>query len=288
MESRETPWPMGLAPEWKPPLVDMSLPHPHRVYDYLLGGKENYYVDRQAGEELLAHVPDLVLTVRAMEAFMPRATARLAAQGITQFLQLSNAIVAPYNTGQTVSHEVVQAAVPSARFVYAVEDPVTVARTRAAITGLEDVDVTVLQADFREPEEILSNPAVAGKFDLSKPVGILLYCMLDFIADPGQAARAMDSLYEWAPAGSRIALFQMLDWGIEDWGVFSMPIIEGSISAQMTLRTADQLRELLAKYADRFEEPGLVPAPAWYPDGSGPDPEQGDRSALLAGVIVKP
>jgi S-adenosyl methyltransferase len=288
VERRESSWATDVAPNWKPPVVDTSVPHPHRVYDYLIGGKENYQIDRDAGEELLLQVPDLVLTMRAMEAFIPRSISWLAAQGITQFLQLGNAIVTPYNNDQAVSHEIAQAAGPDVRFVYAAEDPITVSRTRAAIAGQMDADVTVLLADFREPERILRHLAVIEKIDLSRPVGILLICMLDFIADPAQAERALDTLYDWAPSGSRIALFQMLDWETIDWGKLSIPVIQGSMAAQMTLRTPQQLRELLARYMDKFEPPGLVPAPVWRPDGSGPGPELGDRSALLAGVIAKP
>jgi len=288
VENREPAWQAGLAREWEPPPVDTSVPHPHRVYDYLIGGKENYQVDREAGEELLTQAPDLVLTMRAMEAFIPRAIARLAAQGISQFLQLGIAVVSPYNNDQVVNHEIARAADPEARYIYAAEDPITVARMRAAIAGRADNAIAVLHADFREPGEILRDPAVVEQIDLSAPVGILLFCMLDFMADPAQAARAVDTLYEWAPAGSRIALFQMLDWGTVDWAAVSMPVIVGSMNAQMSLRTPDQLRELLARYVDRFEEPGLVPAPSWHPDGTGPDPDLADRSALLAGVIVKP
>jgi len=278
----------ALAPGWSPPPLDISVPHPHRVYDYLLGGKENYQADRDAGRELLAKVPDVVLTVRATQAFIERSITHLAQSGITQFLQVSNAIVAPYSSGQTVSHDVARAVHPDARFVYVAEDPVTIAATRASLTtSQEATQISALQEDFRDPGEFLKHPEVTDTLDLRQPVGVLLFCMLDFIADPGQASRALDTLYQWAPSGSRIALFQMLDWGIEDWTVFSPSILHSMIGAQMTLRTPQQLNDLLARYADQFDPPGLVPATQWHPDGSGPDPDQGDRCALLAAVISK-
>jgi hypothetical protein len=284
----ELPGQLRLAPEWQPPVLSTAVPHPHRVYDYLVGGKENYQVDRDAAAELLAQVPDLGLTVSAMESFIARSITRLATEGISQFLQVSNAVITPYNNGKAVSHAVARGACPSARYVYIAEDPVTIASIRAGLSEQDTADVAAVKADFRDPGDYLEHPAVLEKLDLSKPVGILLFCMFDFMADQDQAARALNMLYQWAPAGSRIALFQMLDWGIEDWTVFSPSILASIMEAQMTLRTPQQVGLLLAPYVGRFDPPGLVPAPQWYPDGSGPEPELGDRSALLAAVMTKP
>jgi hypothetical protein len=287
MDGGTSHWDTQLVPEWAPPPVDTTLPHPHRMYDYLIGGKDHYQVDKAAAEEFVTLAPDSIYTVRAMEAFIPRAVHRLAADGITQFLQLGVAIVSPYN-GQAVTDQVARAVQPDSRFLYAAEDHVSVARARALLGGRGPHDVAVVQGEFRTPAALLARREIGSFFDPRRPVGILLICMLDFIADPEQAARALDELYAWAPPGSRIALFHILDRDGVDWTRLSPAVLEGCGAVQMTMRTPQQVREVLAAHLDRFEEPGLVPAPQWHPDGNGPDPEYGDRAALLAGVIAKP
>lgn len=283
----ELPGQLRLAPEWHPPVLSTAVPHPHRVYDFLVGGKENYQVDRDAAAELLAQVPDLPLTVAAMEAFISRSIARLAGEGLDQFLQVSNAVITPYNNGKAVSHAVARETCPGARYVYIAEDPVTIASIRAGLSAQDTSDVAAVKADFRDPADYLEHPALLEKLDPTRPIGILLFCMFDFMADQEQCARALNLLYQWAPTGSKIALFQMLDWGIEDWTVFTPAILTSIMEAQMTLRTPQQVGLLLAPYVGRFDPPGLVPAPQWHPDGSGPKPELGDRSRLLAAVISK-
>lgn len=280
--------PEELASDWvPPPQPDSALPHPHRMYDYLIGGKDHYLVDEEAAEEFVGLAPDSRYTVRAMEAFIPRAVARLAAEGITQFLQLGVAIVSPYN-GQAVNDHVARTHQSAARFLYAAEDPISVARARALLVGHGPYEVAVVHGEFREPAALLARPEIDSFFDPARPVGILLICMLDFIADPDQAARALDEIYAWAPSGSRIALFHIMARPEVDWTRLPAPVLEGCGAVQMTMRTPLELQEVLAAYLDRFEEPGLVPATRWHPDGTGPEPEYGERAALFAGVIVKP
>jgi S-adenosyl methyltransferase len=287
MGTDESVWELELAPDWRPPQADTALPHPHRMYDHLIGGKANYQVDRDAAEEFVRLSPDSMITVRAMKAFIPRAVVRLATQGITQFLQLGVAIVSPYH-GQPVNDQVVRSIQPQARFLYAAEEPVSVARARALIDVQPGPQVAVMQADFRNPAQFLARPEVAEWFDPGRPVGILLICMLDFIADETEAARALGDLYSWAPAGSKIALFHLLHREEVDWTTMSEPVATGCAATQMTMRTPQQLQAVLAAHIHRFEDPGLVPAPQWHPDGTGPGPELGEQAALLAGVIVKP
>lgn len=276
-----------LAAGWTPPPASSHLPHPHRMYDHLIGGKDHYLVDEQAAEEFAGLAPDSIYTVRAMEAFIPRAIGHLAADGITQFLQLGVAIVSPYN-GQAVNDHVARAHQPAARFLYAAEDPVSVARARALLVGQGPYEVSAMHGEFREPAALLARPEISGFFDRARPIGILLICMLDFIADPDHAARALREIYAWAPPGSRIALFHIMARPEVDWTKLSLPVLEGCGAVQMTMRTTGELHEVLAEHLDLFEEPGLVPGPQWRPDGTGPDPEYGERAALLAGVIAKP
>ena len=274
------------ASDWALPAASGPLPHPHRVWDYMLGGKDHYLVDANAAEEYLTVAPDSIYTARAMEAFVPRAVTRLAQQGITQFLQLGVAIVSPYN-GQAVSDHVARTHQPTARFLYAAEDPVSVARARALLVGRGPYEVAVHTGDFREPAALLARPEISGFFDHTQPVGILLICMLNFIADHDQAARAVRDLYTWAPPGSRIALFHVMFQPEIDWSKLSTPVIEGCNAVQLTMRTTQELHTMLADYLDDFEDPGLVLATQWHPDGTGPDPEYGERAAVIAGVIAK-
>ena len=142
--------------------------------------------------------------------------------------------------------------------------------------------------DFREPGALLACPEISGFFDCSRPIGIVLICMLNFIADPDQAARAIEDLHTWAPLSSRIALFPVMAQPEVDWSKLSAPVNGGCNAVQLAMCTTQELHGVLAGCLDQFEDPGLVCATQWHPDGNGPDPEYGERAAVLAGVIAKP
>src|SRR6266487_1666874 len=186
-------------PDWVPTDVDVDVPSAARVYDYFLGGAHNFAVDRALAEEIARMTPDVGDTMRAGREFLRRAVRFLVRAGISQFIDIGSGIPTVGNV-----HEIAQRLLPSAHIVYVDIDPVAVAHSRALLTGNDRV--AVLHADIRDPQKILSDPALRGLIDLSRPVAILLAGIMHFIHDeddpPGIVARLRDAV---AP-GSYLAI----------------------------------------------------------------------------------
>ncbi|MFC5754735.1 SAM-dependent methyltransferase [Actinomadura rugatobispora] len=178
-------------------------PHPARIYDYLLGGKENYPADRLAAEEIGRGWAGLRDSMRANRRFMRRVVRHLAVEeGIRQFLDVGTGLPTPPNL-----HEVAQGAAPESRVVYVDNDPVVLVHARALLTsGRPEGRVACLDADVRDPEAILSAPELRDTLDLDRPVALSLIAILQYVVDDGVAKRVIDRLMEPLPAGSVLAL----------------------------------------------------------------------------------
>jgi SAM-dependent methyltransferase len=162
-----------------PAQVDVSRPHPARVYDYYLGGKDNFAADRELAEKTLAVMPAARTAARENRAFLGRAVRFLAGEaGVRQFLDIGAGLPAAHNV-----HEVAQAAVPKSRVVYVDNDPLVIAH-------------------LRDPAAILSDPAVRGVLDLSQPVALLLVAVLHFVPDEDKPAEAVAALLDALAPGS--------------------------------------------------------------------------------------
>jgi S-adenosyl methyltransferase len=272
-------WDDDLAPGWTPPQFDESRPHPYRMYNYLIGGKDHFQVDRDAADMLVKARPDTMVSVRAVEAFSSRAVTVLAEAGIRQFLQLGTAIAIPNS-----SDNIARNTNPDSRFVYVADDPITTAHARALLVGRPDTQVLVIADDFRRAGRVLEREDLAAALDFDQPVGFLLFGMLDYIRDAAQARASLDALYEAAAPGSLIALLHVLEVGRPDVDAeLAASLAQDDI--ELTPRPAAAVRDLLAGY--EFLEPGLVPLPRWRPNQVGPAPELGERAGVLGGVIVK-
>ncbi|WP_328708627.1 SAM-dependent methyltransferase [Microbispora hainanensis] len=242
--------------------IDTSKPSIARVYDFFLGGKDNYAIDRQVGEATLRIAPDAPAAGRSNRAFLRRVVHHLAAEaGIRQFLDIGSGLPTQGNV-----HEVAQKVAPEARVVYVDNDPIVLLHGRALLAT--NGSTTVVEADIRDPESILGHPGVRALIDFDQPVALLLFAILHHVNDhedpQGIAARFREAL----PSGSYLALSHFHNPGL------SMP----DVSAQAT--TAEKLfnenlgtgrwrtrEEILAYFGDLpLLEPGLVPLPEWRPD----------------------
>ncbi|MBR7829590.1 SAM-dependent methyltransferase [Actinospica sp. MGRD01-02] len=284
-------WSLSIAADWDPPEIDPTVPHPFRMYNYLIGGKDNYQADRDAVEVLLKARPDAVISARSVEAFSRRVVRYLVGKGITQFLQLGTAITVANSHDQ-----IAQDVDPTCRFVYVADDPITLAHARALLVGRPGSDVTVVAGDFRAPRRVLADAKVVAHLDLDRPVGVLLFGMLDYIRDPEDARNALAALFEWLPEDSMVAFQHVQEVGVPeiDEGVH---LLSAQEKLGLTPRTEAQVAEILRDYAHLLIEPGMVQLPLWrradappeenptWDDGPGPD--MAERAATLGGVLHK-
>jgi hypothetical protein len=182
-------------------LIDPSVVHPARRYNYLLGGKDNFAADRDSGDALLRVFPTIRAAALANRQFMVRAVHYVAGAGVRQFLDIGTGIPAPDNT-----HEVAQAVAPESRVVYVDNDPIVMAHARALLTSSPEGRTAYLQADVREGAEILRHPTVTGTLDLNQPVALVLVAVLHFL-DPSTDAHALVAeLMAGLPSGSYLIL----------------------------------------------------------------------------------
>jgi hypothetical protein len=272
MTSDEAPAPgAGTAGQSKRPPFDTSVANQARIYDYLLGGQENYEADRAAVDAVLKIAPEMGFTARENRAVLGRAVRYLAAEaGIRQFLDIGTGIPTAGNT-----HQVAQSIAPESRVVYVDYDPVVLAHARALLTSHEAGATEYIDADLRDTDKILG-PA-ARLLDFSKPVAVTLLMILHVIPDADDphalVARVMDAM----PSGSYLALShlgsELLDQekkqGFED-------VVSRSAQQQYIGRDREQMERFFAGMD--LVEPGLVRVEEWHPDPAGAG-ETG-RSAL--------
>ncbi|MBB6171419.1 O-methyltransferase involved in polyketide biosynthesis [Nocardiopsis mwathae] len=241
-----------------PPGIDTSAAHPARIWDYWLGGKDNFAADRATGDLILEAMPQMGANARADRAFLGRAVRHLAADaGIRQFLDIGTGIPTADNT-----HEVAQSAAPDSRVVYVDNDPVVLAHARALLVGDERGRTDYVHADLREPSDVLEQAARTLDFD--RPVAVMLLGVLEFITDPGQDAAIVRTLMDALPSGSHLAVSvsttevdaAAMEEAARLWN-------EGG-STPLVLRTADELAALF----DGLETvaPGVVPCTEWRPE----------------------
>jgi hypothetical protein len=233
--------------------------HGARIYDYILGGKDNYEKDRQAGDESLRVWPALRIHMRANRAFMHRVARFLAAQrGIRQFLDIGTGIPTKPNL-----HEIVQAVALDARIIYVDNDPVVLAHARALMTSTPRGRTAYISADMHEPETILSAPALRETLDLDQPIGLLLIGMLHFIEDDEEALRVVRRVLDVLPPGSYFAATIATD----EFAPEPLAKVQEQYYAHgetLRFRTKEQAQRFFAGL--ELEEPGLVQMHKWRPD----------------------
>jgi hypothetical protein len=261
--------------------IDTSRPNVARIYDFLLGGKDNFAADRAAADRLLAAIPDVAAIARDGRRFLARAIRFLTTEaGIEQFLDLGAGLPTQANV-----HELALRYTPAARVVYVDNDPVVWSHGQAL---LAETDRTVMvRADLREPDSILEHPDVRALLDLSRPVAVLCASSLHFVPDEDRPGEILAAYRDRLAAGSYLVINHASSVAPEDdpdGDVDSATTVYSQASAHLHARTFDQLLQLF----DGFElvDPGLVWMPEWRPEpGTRPI---GRQKSLRAGVGRKP
>jgi hypothetical protein len=210
--------------------VDVSRPHSARMYDYYLGGKNHFAADRELAEKVLASMPSVRTAARENRAFLGRAVRFLAAEaGIRQFLDIGTGLPTSNNV-----HEVAQSVEPSARVVYADNDPLVLTHARALLASSPQGRTAYVQADLRDPESILGSPRLRDVLDLSKPVALMLVGVLHFIPDEDRPAEILATLIGALPAGSYlVASHTTTEYDPEGWARIQRQYAGGGIPGQV-------------------------------------------------------
>jgi hypothetical protein len=271
-------WLEGWAEDIEPPAaIDTTVAHQARIYDYWLGGKDNFAVDREAAQQAIAAYPPILRGVRAQRAFLVRAVRYLAAQaGIRQFLDIGTGIPTANNT-----HQVAQAAAPGARVVYVDNDPLVLAHARALLTSMPEDATAYLDADARDPDKILAG--AAGLLDFGQPIAVLLIGILQLIPAADNPHAIVARLVEAVPPGSWLAVYHPASDIDEQRVAEAVRRVNARTAGTTTLRTHAEI----ARFFDGLEllAPGLVQVQRWQPGSAAPD--NGDQIAAYAGLARK-
>jgi len=259
------------------PDFDTSVPHIARVYDYWLGGKDNFAADRELGEQTLEAYPNLVFSVRANRAFLARTVRFLAREaGIRQFLDIGTGIPTANNT-----HEVAQHIAPDSRIVYVDNDPIVLSHARALLKSSPQGACAYLDADLRDPDAILS--AAAGTLDFGQPIAVMLIAVMHFIGDDAQASEIITRLTTACGPGSYLVISH----------------VGGDIDAEQQTEMVRRLNQAVAQKATMRDRtgvtrlfdglelvaPGVVRVSDWRSDS---DLEAARPTGLWGGVARKP
>ncbi|WP_340374001.1 SAM-dependent methyltransferase [Streptomyces sp. SS7] len=243
--------------------IDTSVPHSARIWNYWLGGKDNYPVDEEAGDAYTAVFPGIVTIARSSRAFLKRNITHLVAEaGIRQFLDIGTGLPTAENT-----HQVAQRIAPETRIVYVDNDPMVLAHARALLYSSPEGATSYVDADVTDPERILA--AAAGTLDFSRPTALILSNILGHVADHDEARSIVDRLMGALPSGSYLS--------INDGSLGVDPVFEQAQNAYnesgavpYNLRTPEQI----TSFFDGLEllEPGVVSVPLWRPEADSPEP----------------
>jgi hypothetical protein len=246
--------------------IDSTVPHSARIWNYWLGGKDNYAIDRLAGDQTIAVLPEIVDIARASRAFLARVVRYLAADaGIRQFLDVGTGLPTADNT-----HEVAQRVAPESRVVYVDNDPLVLVHARALLVGSPEGATDYIEADARDADRILKG--AAATLDFSQPVAITMLGILPFIGDDAAAQGIVRRLLAAVPAGSYLALTHSTSEVSGERVIEAVRQWNEVAPTPYTLRSPAQI----AAFFDGLElvDPGIVPCPRWRPD---PDDTDGGR-----------
>ena len=261
-----------------PDTFDTRVAHIARVYDYWLGGKDNYAADRAAAEQVIAAYPTIRTSVRAQRAFLGRAVHYLAAdEGIRQFLDIGTGLPSANNT-----HEVAQRTAPDARVVYVDKDPIVLSHARALLTGSPQGITAYLDADLRDTDALLEQ--AEKTLDFSQPIAIMLLGVLHLISDQEDPWGIVAKLVDAVPSGSYLVITHPASDLLPETQGEASKRYNQNVATHQTLRT----RAEVARFFDGLEllDPGMEQWHLWRPDpGDQPD---ADLKSGHAGVARKP
>ena len=260
-----------------PPEINTNVPQSARVYDYWLGGKDHFPADRALGDASAEALPTIRTQVRAQRAFLGRAVRYLARDaGVRQFLDIGTGIPSAGNV-----HDVAQEIAPESRVLYVDNDPIVLAHARALMSGTPQGSVAFIQADLREPEAILGDPAVAGTLDLAEPVGLVLVGVMHHLRDDDDPRRIVATLVDALAPGSYLVLCDGTN--TSQAGVQAQDDYDQSGAIPYRLRSPEQVAGFFAGL--ELVDPGVVSCPRWRPDPADGPPAETDA---FGGVGRKP
>ncbi len=261
-----------------PPGVNVNVPHSARIYDYWLGGKDNFAIDRAVGEAMIQAIPGMRYMAGENRKFVHRVARTLVAkEGIRQFLDIGTGIPTRPNL-----HEVAQQVAPDARVVYVDNDPIVLVHARALMISTPEGRSEYISADLRDARSILEEPVLLQTLDLSQPIGLTLIAILMLVADEDDPWGTVDVLRDAMPSGSCLALTHpTADFNPAEVNA----AVAAATDAGMTLVARD--REAVQRFFGDWEmlDPGLVPVSAWRPEAPVDSPE---AAYYWAGVARKP
>lgn len=263
------------------PGIDTSRPHPARMYDYYIGGKNHFAADRAVADRALASWSAGRIGLRENRRFLGRVVRFLAAEaGIRQFLDIGSGLPTSANV-----HEIAQAVDPSCRVVYVDNDPMVLAHARALLASAPEGRTAYIQADLRSPLDILSSPVARSVLDFSQPVALILIAVLHFLRDEDKPEAVISTLLDALPSGSYLAASHMtLEHAPEAVGGGQRAYLEAGIP--MHARDCDEFAPLAFSGLE-LVPPGVVLVSEWRPDSPGPRPIPAEVSCY-GGVARKP
>ncbi len=261
--------------------IDTTKPHTARMYDYYLGGKDHFAVDRETAEKAMHSWRGVRTAVRENRSFLGRAVRYLVAEaGIRQFLDIGTGLPSANNV-----HEVAQSIAPECRVVYVDNDPIVLAHARVLLTGAPQGRTAYIQADLRDPQAILSSAVVRETLDFSQPVALMLVAILHFLTDEEEPEAVVSTLMDALPPGSYLVASHVTP-ELDPEGVngLARAYRAGGLTGQA--RTVDEFTRLT--FGDlTMVDPGVVLVSEWRPTGSGPRPLPAEVS-WFGGIGRKP
>jgi S-adenosyl methyltransferase len=269
-------WFPGITPTRdESPGIDTSVAHPARIYDYILGGKDNFAADKAAADAVISANPHAVTAMRENRAAMRRIAAFLAGEaGIRQFLDIGTGLPTSPNL-----HEIVQALAPSAHIVYVDNDPIVLAHARALLTSSKEGQCAYIEADLRDPDAILAELRELGTLNFSQPIALMLFGIMHFVSDEEDAHGIVAKLMSALAPGSYLAI-QQATADFYPPGAGSAAAY-GQVGIPFHYRSKDEFARFLAGLEQ--VPPGIAPMAEWRADNEPqPRPAPGEASAYVA------
>ncbi len=256
-----------------PPKLNTTVPQTARIWNYWLGGKDNFAVDREVGDQVQNAFPQIVENARVSRAFLARAVTYLAGEaGIRQFLDIGTGLPTADNT-----HEVAQRVAPQSRIVYVDFDPMVLAHARVLLSSAPEGATAYIDADLRDPDKILRE--AAGTLDFTKPVALMLLGILGHIGDYDEARSIVQRLLDRLPSGSYLVHNDGTD--TSEGVIEAARVWNQSANPPYHLRSPGQIARLFQGLD--LVEPGVVSVPQWRPEAGTPEERE-----LYGGVGRKP
>jgi len=265
-------------PGWDATKLSTNVAHPARVYDYLLGGKDNFAADRALAEEMKRRVPGLPKMILANRAWMRHATRFLVGEaGIRQILDIGTGLPTTPNL-----HDVAQELAPVTRVLYVDNDPLVLVHARALLVGAPEGRVEYLDADVRDVGKILNSPELANMFDLTRPIAVMAASVLMLLPDEADPWAIVRTLRDWMPQGSYLAISHPTA-DFDPNAMADVVSITRSAGVTFVPRKFDEISRTFGDWD--MIDPGLVPVLDWRPTKPVTN---SDAAYYWAGVARKP